>query len=103
MKSANEKRSEGEISMEPARGSRDPDRIWELRRNRVARRLDKIEKEMGFLEIKLEKERRLQKQVEFLKHDIAELDKLIGRYTVWTSNHPLAGGRVQALQTSRRF
>lgn len=43
----------------------------------MARRLDKIEKEMGYCEIKLEKELRLRKQVEFVEADLATLDSLL--------------------------
>jgi len=43
----------------------------------MARRLDKIEKEIGYCEIKLEKERRLRKQVQFLQDDLDVLDRLI--------------------------
>jgi len=47
----------------------------------MARRLDKIEKEMGYCEIKLEKERRLRKQIEFLRSDVIALDRLAGECT----------------------
>jgi hypothetical protein len=47
----------------------------------MARRLDKIEKEIGYCEIKLEKERRIRKQVQFLLDDIEILDQLIREYT----------------------
>jgi hypothetical protein len=47
----------------------------------MARRLDKIEKEIGYCEIKLEKERRLRKQVQFLQDDLEVLESLIDEYT----------------------
>ena len=43
----------------------------------MARKIDKIEKEMGYCEIKLEKERRLRRQVEFLRADLEVLDRLV--------------------------
>jgi len=46
----------------------------------MARRLDKIEKEIGYCEIKLEKEKRVRKQVQFLQTDIDLLDRLIHEY-----------------------
>src|SRR5688572_24269990 len=47
----------------------------------MARRLDKIEKEMGYCEIKLEKERRLRRQISFLKADVEALDRLVLLYS----------------------
>lgn len=44
----------------------------------MARRLEKIEKEMGYCDVKLEKERRLRKQIEFINADLAHLKSLIG-------------------------
>jgi hypothetical protein len=46
----------------------------------MPRRLDKIEKEIGYCEIKLEKERRIRKQVQFLQDDIEVLDKIEREY-----------------------
>ncbi len=46
----------------------------------MVRRLDKIEKEMGYCEIKLEKERRIRKQILFLQNDLEALDRLISEY-----------------------
>jgi len=46
----------------------------------MARKLDKIEKEMGYCEIKLEKERRIRKQILFLKNDLEALEELISEY-----------------------
>ncbi len=46
----------------------------------MARRLDKIEKEMGYCEIKLEKERRLRKQIIFIENDLQALEKLVDAY-----------------------
>jgi len=46
----------------------------------MARRLAKREKEMGYCEIKLEKERRLYKQIAFLRADIAALNHLLWQY-----------------------
>lgn len=43
----------------------------------MVRKLDKIEKEMGYCEIKLEKERRLRRQVEFLRADLEVLDRFV--------------------------
>jgi hypothetical protein len=51
------------------------------RRRGMFRRLDKIEKEMGYCEIKLEKERRLRKQILFLENDLAAIDGLIGEFS----------------------
>ncbi|MCX9076687.1 MAG: hypothetical protein OIN84_01790 [Candidatus Methanoperedens sp.] len=46
----------------------------------MVRRLEKIEKEMGYCEIKIEKERRLRTQVEFLQADIEALEKFMKLY-----------------------
>lgn len=46
----------------------------------MVRRLEKIEKEMGYCDIKLEKERRLRKQADFLTADIEALDKVMKLY-----------------------
>ena len=46
----------------------------------MVRRLEKIEKEMGYCEIKLEKERRLRKQREFLQADIEALSNFMKLY-----------------------
>src|SRR5687767_3225555 len=73
-----------------SRAAREADKLLELRRTRMARRLDKIEKEMGYCEIKLEKERRLRKQVQFLKADIAALDSLIRGHSRWQIPAPQA-------------
>lgn len=73
-----------------SRAAREADKLLELRRTRMARRLDKIEKEMGYCEIKLEKERRLRKQVQFLKADIAALDALIRGHARWQVPPPQA-------------
>jgi hypothetical protein len=77
-----QKKRGGEATVvDTARNKREVAKMWELRRSRMARRLDKIEKEMGYCEIKLEKERRLRKQIEFLKGDIEVLDKLVRDYS----------------------
>jgi hypothetical protein len=55
--------------------------VREVRRRGVARRLDKIEKEMGYCEIKLEKERRLRKQILFLQNDIEALAVLLSEFS----------------------
>jgi hypothetical protein len=47
----------------------------------MARRLDKIEKEMGYCEIKLEKERRLRKQMLFLENDLGALDRILKEFS----------------------
>ncbi len=47
----------------------------------MARRLDKIEKEIGYCEIKLEKERRIRKQIQFLQDDIELLEQLLREYS----------------------
>ncbi len=51
----------------------------------MVRKIEKIEKEMGYCEIKLEKKRRLNRQVMFLETDLEVLDQFIksfvGRYT----------------------
>jgi hypothetical protein len=46
----------------------------------MVRKLEKIEKEMGYCEIKLEKERRLKRQVSFLEADLEVLDRFIKLY-----------------------
>jgi len=46
----------------------------------MVRRLEKIEKEMGYYAIKLEKEKRLRKQVEYLQADIEALERLMKLY-----------------------
>ncbi len=46
----------------------------------MPRRLDKIEKEIGYCEIKIEKQRRIRKQVQFLRDDIEVLDKIVHEY-----------------------
>ena len=46
----------------------------------MVRKLDKIEKELGYCEIKLEKERRLRRQVEFLRSDLDVLDSFVEIY-----------------------
>jgi hypothetical protein len=43
----------------------------------MARRLEKIEKEMGYCEVKLEKERRHRKQIECLDQELHDLEQLI--------------------------
>jgi hypothetical protein len=47
----------------------------------MSRRLDKIEKEIGYCEIKMEKERRIRKQVQFLGDDIEILDHIVNVYS----------------------
>jgi hypothetical protein len=46
----------------------------------TVRRLDRIEKEMGYCEVKLEKERRLRSQHLYLKADVEALDEVLGTY-----------------------
>jgi hypothetical protein len=46
----------------------------------MVRKLEKIEKEMGYCEIKLEKERRLRRQVEFLRADLDVLSRFVRLY-----------------------
>jgi hypothetical protein len=46
----------------------------------MVRKLDKIEKEMGYCEIKLEKERRLRRQAGFLRSEVEVLNRFIQRY-----------------------
>lgn len=46
----------------------------------MARKLEKIEKEMGYCDIKLEKERRLRRQVEFLQAESEALNRFIKLY-----------------------
>ena len=43
----------------------------------MARQIDRIEKEVGYCEIKLEKERRLRKQIAFLKDDLEALNHVV--------------------------
>src|SRR3989338_11374183 len=45
-------------------------------------RLNKYEKEIGFCQVKLEKERRLRKQIAFLESEIFVVDKQISRFGV---------------------
>jgi len=46
----------------------------------MVRKLEKIEKEMGYCEIKLEKERRLRRQVAFLEADLEVLARFVKLY-----------------------
>ena len=46
----------------------------------MVRKLEKIEKEMGYCEIKLEKERRLRRQVAFLTADLEVLERFVHLY-----------------------
>lgn len=46
----------------------------------MVRRLEKIEKEMGYCDVRLEKERRLRKQLEFLTAEIEALGKFVKLY-----------------------
>lgn len=46
----------------------------------MARRLDKIEKEIGYCDIKLEKEKRIRKQIQFLQGDLEVIDHLVTDY-----------------------
>ncbi|HVR76569.1 MAG TPA: hypothetical protein VMT52_19725, partial [Planctomycetota bacterium] len=46
----------------------------------MVRRLEKIEKEMGYCDIKLEKERRLREQVQFLSGEVEVLERFLKRY-----------------------
>jgi hypothetical protein len=46
----------------------------------MVRRLEKIEKEMGYCEIKLEKERRLRRQADFLRAEIEALERFMKLY-----------------------
>lgn len=46
----------------------------------MVRKVEKIEKEMGYCEIKLEKKRRLRRQVLFLETDLEVLDQFIKSY-----------------------
>ena len=46
----------------------------------MVRKLDKIEKEMGYCEIKLEKERRLRRQLEYLRADLEVLGSFVRLY-----------------------
>ncbi len=67
----------------------------------MARRLDKIEKEMGYCEIKLEKERRLRGQISFLNADVEALDRLVQLYETRALPRP-AGARLTDARVSRR-
>src|SRR5262245_40115174 len=66
----------------------------------MARRLDKIEKEMGYCEIKLEKERRLRRQISFLRADVEALDRLVLQYS--SRSLPRQGGLRLADPRTRR-
>src|SRR5262245_768096 len=46
----------------------------------MVRRLEKIEKEMGYCDIKIEKERRLRRQADFLRGEIEALDRFMKLY-----------------------
>jgi len=46
----------------------------------MVRRLEKIEKEMGYCDIKMEKERRLRRQLDFLRADVEALEKFMKMY-----------------------
>ena len=46
----------------------------------MVRRLDRIEKEMGYCEVKLEKERRLRCQQLFIQADVEALDEVLDAY-----------------------
>ena len=46
----------------------------------MARKLEKIEKEMSYCEIKLEKERRLRKQAQFLTAELEAVDRFLKLY-----------------------
>jgi hypothetical protein len=48
----------------------------------MARKLEKVEKELGYCDIKLEKERRLRKQIEFIDADSRNLGSLIAFLSV---------------------
>jgi hypothetical protein len=67
----------------------------------MARRLDKIEKEIGYCEIKLEKERRIRKQVLFLQADIEILDQLIAEYTRRGASPQLVARRKEGGDTPK--
>lgn len=43
----------------------------------MARRLEKIEKELGYCEVKLEKERRSCKQIGFIREGVTEFDRMV--------------------------
>jgi len=97
------KRDEGEAPViAETVAKREGTRTMELRRNRMARRLDKIEKEMGYCEIKLEKERRLRKQIEFLKLDVDVLDGLIRDYSRHSMGTSGSGVRATDPDAARR-
>lgn len=68
----------------------------------MARRIDKIEKEMGYCEIKLEKERRLRKRIGLLKGDIDALDHLVWEYTSFAMARKGSGGRAYEAEGSHR-
>jgi hypothetical protein len=82
--------------------SRHPKEPREFRRRGMARRLDKIEKEMGYCEIKLEKERRLRKQVLFLQNDLEALDRLDREYRRRGLIEQTTTGRFDAGGRSRK-
>jgi hypothetical protein len=96
--------AEHRVEQHPGRGRtpRDPERAWEVRRSRMARRLDRIEKEMGYCEVKLEKERRLRKQIDFLKADVDILDRQVEKYSTWALNHPHGLGQEGFRRPSRQ-
>ncbi len=68
----------------------------------MARRLDKIEKEMGYCEVKLEKERRLNKQIEFLIADLREMDEIISHHRASSAHEHPGGERAREAGGVRR-
>ncbi len=68
----------------------------------MARRLDKIEKEMGYCEVKLEKERRLNKQIEFLSADLREMDAIIAHHRTASAHEQHGAERVREPSGFRR-
>ncbi len=73
----------------------------EILRRRAARRLDKVEREIGYCEIKIEKERRLEKKLGFLRVVLAALDKHIDEYAPRGQTLSLSGRALPSDGTRR--
>jgi len=67
----------------------------------MVRRLDKIEKEMGYCEIRLEKERRLRKQAVFLQADLDALKRILRDLERASTEGYSAGGVVAGIPVAQ--
>lgn len=64
----------------------------------MARKLEKVEKELGYCNVKLEKERRLRKQIEYMEEECRGLRALIG----FLRTHEIALSSVRANEVPSR-